>query len=148
MYRTKCFNSRVFSSPEASLAHPGRGESALRPTSQNSFLRAARPLLPPRFVCWLFLPRFLQLGPTITPVQACVTSDDSHGFHASDFASDHLLYLGSTRVSNLPPRSRHAHRRPSLVLNQPERGACSHAAPLNPSADAKPPLTPDLSVPS
>lgn len=147
MYRSKCFNSRVFTSPEASRAHPGRGESALRPTSQNSFLRAARPLPPPRFVCGSsFHVSFSSAPPS--RLSKLASPQTTATVFMLPISPPTICCTLAQRVSNLPPRSRHAHRRPSLVLNQPERGACSHAAPLNPSADAKPPLTPDLSVPS
>lgn len=130
MYRTTRFHVRVFTSPEACLAHPRRGECSAPDLLEVIPSAAARS--PARF-CLLTLPStLLQFGPTISPVQACATLDNSRGSHASDLNSDHLLYLGSTIVSSLPPRSRHAHRRPSLVLNQPERGVCSHAAPSKP----------------
>lgn len=90
------------------------------------------PPAPSALFCLLNRPHFLRSGPTITPAHGCVTLDDGHGFHASDFVSDHLLHLGSTTVSNPPPRSHQARRQPSLVLNQPERGVCGHAAPSKP----------------
>lgn len=130
MYRTTRFHVRVFTSPEACLAHPRRGECSAPDLLEVIPSAAARS---PALFCLLTLPStLLQFGPTISPVQACATLDNSRGSHASDLNSDHLLYLGSTIVSSLPPRSRHAHRQPSLVLNRPERGVCSHAAPSKP----------------
>lgn len=80
--------------------------------------------------CWFFRTP-VQFGPTIMPVQACITLPGQlwqPQFSGFQF-SNHLLYVSSKKVSNLPFGSCHAHQQPSIVPNQSKNGGSTHAGP-------------------
>lgn len=138
MYIIKCFHMSFFAYLKPLWHIPRRAERTMCLTSQNSFLPIATPI-----ICIVLSDSSLHLFSSTLPLRMSkpaslhVDNCNLHSLHISNFASNHLLYLGSTEVYNLSLSSYYAHQQPSIVPNQPRKRGSTHIAPSKPYSQRK-----------
>lgn len=137
MYIIKCFHMSFFTYLKPLWHILRRAERTICLTSQNSFFPIATPII--RIV---LSDSSLHLFSSTLPLRMSkpasphVDNCNLHGLHTSSFTSNHLLYLGSTKVSNLLLSSYHAHQQ-SIVPIQPRKRGSTHIAPSKPYSQHK-----------